>query len=167
MDRKKFLRQSLMAGGVALLGAGVLYAANNKAIITAEEITEFVFAAHSDLEKTKSIADKKPLILNCTNQFSRGDFETALGGACHMGRKDIADMLIQRGARMDLFNLTFMGHTDLVKKMIESYPQYLNAPGPHGFTFLHHAKVGKHTDFASWLQDKGLTTDRFKDAFSE
>lgn len=167
MNRKKFLRQTLMAGGATLLGAGILYASNKKPIFNEEEVTEFVFAAHSDLEKTRSIVDRNPLILNCANQITRGDFETALGGACHMGRKDIADMLIERGARMDMFNLTFLGHTDFVKQMIEKHPQYLNAPGPHGFTFLHHAKVGKHTDFASWLEDQGLTTDRFKNVFNE
>ena len=65
------------------------------------------FAAHNDFDATKKIIEKKPLLLNCTNQFKKGDFETALGGASHMGRKDIADLLVGLGARMDIFNMTF------------------------------------------------------------
>ena len=60
--------------------------------------------------KTKKIVYAKRLLLNFANQFKKGDFETAVGGASHMGRKDIADMLVGRFARLDIFNLTFLGY---------------------------------------------------------
>jgi len=44
-----------------------------------------------DFEATKKIIEAQPLLLNCTNQSKKGDIETALGGASHMGRKDKAD----------------------------------------------------------------------------
>ncbi len=165
MIRKKFIQQSLLATGAAFLAPVRVKAQSENKIISLEEIQDFVFAAHSDLDKTRSIVDANPLILNCTNQFKKGDFETAIGGASHMGRKDIADMLVERGARLDIFNLTFLGHTDLVKQLIEVAPAYLKSPGPHGFTLLHHANVGKHEDFASWLQDQGLEETHFKGIF--
>lgn len=165
MNRKKFLQQGLLTAGAVALAPIALRSANNSEIFTEEEITEFVYAAHNDFDKTKKIVEAKPLILNCANQYKKGDFETALGGASHMGRRDIADLLVARGARMDMFNLTFLGHTDLVKKLIELNPHYLKAPGPHGFTLLHHAKVGKQEEFGKWLQDQGLKEEWFKGVF--
>ena len=162
MNRKQFLQAGLFAGGAALLGAGRVAAQSSGDPFSADQITEFVFAAHSDLEKTTKIADETPLILNCANQLAKGDFETALGGASHMGRRDIADALVARGARMDLFNLAFLGFDTFVEEMVTRSPQYLRAYGPHGFTLLHHAKVGKREKLASWLQKKGLTEDHIK-----
>lgn len=134
-------------------------------LFKAEEIDEFVGAAHSSLEKTKNIIEAKPLILNCASQLAKGDFETAMGGASHMGRKDIVDLLLSHGARMDIFTFTFLGYTDFVMDMIKKHSHLLNSYGPHGFTLLHHAKVGKHRDFENWLKDKGLNKDIFDNLF--
>ena len=109
--------------------------------------------------------DSNPLLLNATNQAKKGDFETALGGASHMGRVDIAELLVAKGARMDIFNLTFLGFTEQVEEMIKQYPQCLNAAGPHGFTLLYHANVGKQQAFANWLLELGLEETRFEDVF--
>jgi len=70
-----------------------------------------------------------------------------------------ADVRREIGARTDLFNLTFLGFSDFVKELVTRSPQYLRSYGPHGFTLLHHAKVGKHVDLASWLQGRGLEED--------
>lgn len=165
MKRINFIKTCIASTGLLLMPKPSFSKPVNDEVISLEEIKDFVFAAHKDLEKTKMMVEQNPLILNCTNQFKKGDFETALGGASHMGRKDIAEMLVARGARMDIFNLTFLGYTDLAKTIITHNPQYLKAPGPHGFTLLHHANVGKHQAFADWLMEQGLEETRFKDAF--
>ena len=166
MDRKRFIHQSIFLGTSALLAPNLIHAnSNSESLFKAEEIDEFVAAAHRDADKTKMMVDKNPLILNCASQIARGDFETAIGGASHMGRRDIADVLVERGARLDIFNLTFLGYTAVVQELIEAFTHYLKAYGPHGFTLLHHAKVGKHQSFADWLQSKGLHEDIFKNIF--
>ena len=159
MNRKQFLRTSLVAGGAAVIGRAALAAPTT---FSAEQIDEFVGAAHNDVDETRKIVEKYPLILNCTSQRARGDFETALGGASHMGRRDIADLLVAKGARSDIFNLAFLGHDDFVKSLVKASPQYLTSYGPHGFTLLHHAKVGKRDDLADWLQEQGLKETHFK-----
>ena len=166
MDRKRFIEQGIFLGTSALLAPNLMNAnPKNESLFDADEINEFVSAAHNNAEKTRIMVDKNPLILNCSSQIARGDFETAIGGASHMGRRDIADVLVERGARLDIFNLTFLGYTEVVQQLIEASPHYLNAYGPHGFTLLHHAKVGKHQAFADWLQQKGLKEDIFKNIF--
>ncbi len=168
MNRKTFIKKNLIIGGVLTLGPSAALATSiqdKKDLFKEELITEFVFAAHRSLEETQKILDKHPLILNCANQFIKGDFETAVGGASHMGRRDIVDFLISRGARLDIFNYAFIGYDDFVMKMVTDYPNLLNSSGPHGFNLLHHALVGERTELAEWLQSKGLKERMFKGAF--
>lgn len=168
MDRKTFLTRNLIVGGALTLGPNAMLAASNqeeKDLFKEELITEFVFAAHRSLDETRKILEEHPLLLNCANQFTKGDFETAVGGASHMGRKDIVDYLVGQGARLDIFNYAFLGYADFVKKMVADYPSLLNSSGPHGFNLLHHALVGEHKKLAEWLQSKGLTERRFENVF--
>ena len=153
-----------MAGGT-ILTSGHLLAQEERPLFTKEDIYEFVAAAHNDLDKVKELYEKQPLILNCTNQIRRGDFETAMGGASHMGRKDIADFLLSKGARMDIFSYTFLGYEDFVKQQIEAFPHLLHSSGPHGFTLLHHAKVGGHENLMDWIKEKGVTETFIKGVF--
>ncbi|MEK6154042.1 hypothetical protein WIW50_12305 [Flavobacteriaceae bacterium 3-367] len=168
MDRKNFIKKSALLGGMAL-SAPYLVTANQMQpqdnLYSTEAILEFVFAAHKSLEETKKIIEAHPLLLNCTSQFKKGDFETAMGGACHMGRRDIAELLLAKGARMDIFNYAFLGYDDFIRKITTDHPHLLNAPGPHGFTLLHHAEVGGRAKLADWLRSKGLTEKMFKGIF--
>ena len=52
--------------------------------------------------------------------------------------------------------LTMLGRTDLVKPTLEAYPDLVFAKGPHGFTLLHHAKVGGAKELYNYLSEKGL-----------
>src|SRR5437899_1620478 len=69
-------------------------------------VQDFVIYAHSELEMVKLLLEKQPALLNATMDWGAGDFETGLGGASHMGRRDIAEFLIGKGARIDLFAAT-------------------------------------------------------------
>lgn len=88
-----------------------------------------------------------------------GDFETALGAAGHMGLKETANFLLSLGARADIFVLTMLGKTDIVKAILKDYPSLLNSKGPHGFTLLHHAEKGgkESEELVAHFQSLGLT----------
>ncbi|WP_282160814.1 hypothetical protein [Ulvibacterium marinum] len=168
MERNEFIKKSMAFGGIATLVPTMAMSRGKRAIeelFDQQEISEFVSAAHKSLEDTQKIIEAKPLLLNCTSQLAKGDFETAIGGASHMGRKDIADFLVSKGARLDIFNYTFLGYDDFVRKLIMDHPHLLNAPGPHGFSLLHHAEVGERKELAAWLQEKGLAETFFKGVF--
>jgi ankyrin repeat protein len=164
MNRKTFIANGLIGSGL-LISSPSLLAQSTGEEFNIDEISELVFAAHNDLDKIRKLAEAKPLILNCANQAGKGDFETAIGGASHVGRRDIADLLVSKGARFDIFNYAFIGYDDFVNKQISDYPHLINSPGPHGFTLLHHAKVGKRIELAQWLEAKGLSETRFKSIF--
>lgn len=105
-------------------------------------VQDFVIYAHLDLEIVKTLLDKEPGLLNATMDWGTGDWETALGGASHMGRRDIVGFLLERGARMDLFCATMLGKLDIVKGALTLEPKLLNAKGPHGMSLEVHAKAG-------------------------
>ena len=66
-------------------------------------VKEFIIAGHVDLEKTKSMLKETPALLNAVWDWGGGDYEMAIGGAGHMGRRDIATFLISQGSRFDIF----------------------------------------------------------------
>lgn len=105
-------------------------------------VKEFVGAGHNDLDKVKAMVEKQPGLLRAAWDWGGGDFETALGGAAHMGNRPIAEYLIGKGAPMDLFAAAMLGRLDVVKATIDAFPQSLTTRGPHGITLLVHARKG-------------------------
>lgn len=165
MKRKSFLQQlAIGAGGLVT----VPYILNGQTELPkippkgdplpAEKVKDFVGAGHNNLEKVKSLLVEFPTLLYATWDWGGGDFETGLEGAGHVGSKEIANYLIGQGARTNLFALTMLGKTQIVKAYLDTYPEYLHARGPHGFTFLHHAQRGGDDakELLEYLQAKGL-----------
>jgi hypothetical protein len=105
-------------------------------------VQDFVIYAHSDLGMVRKLLDKDPALLNGTMDWGGGDWETGLGGASHMGRRDIVEFLLDRGARIDIFCAAMMGQIDAVKAFLALQPKLIDAKGPHGFTLHFHAQVG-------------------------
>lgn len=105
-------------------------------------VEEFVRVAHSDLDRTRELLEEESGLVNASWDWGGGDFETALGSASHMGRKDIANYLLEKGARLDLFAAAMLGKLDIVKAALEAYPDAINTPGPHGIPLTAHAKAG-------------------------
>ena len=74
-----------------------------KPAIDAGLVEQFVNDAHSDFNSVKKLLKKEPALANASWDWGGGDWETGLGAAAHMGRKEIAEYLLERGARIDLF----------------------------------------------------------------
>ena len=105
-------------------------------------VQDFVIYAHSDLPMTRKLLEKEPALLNAAMDWGAGDWETGLGGASHMGRRDIVTYLLEKGARIDLFCAAMMGQLDAVKAFLTLEPKLIDAKGPHGFSLHFHAQVG-------------------------
>ncbi len=105
-----------------------------------ESVSAVVGAAHSNLDKVKSLVNNRPELANAAWDWGFGDWESAIGAAAHMGRKDIAEFLLSHGARPDHFTFVMLGDLAAVKAMIEARPGLQKVPGPHGIPLLQHAK---------------------------
>ena len=105
-------------------------------------VQDFVIYAHSDLAMVKKLLEKEPGLLNAAVDWGGGDWETALGGASHVGNRAIAEVLIEKGARVDLFASAMLGQLEVVKGLLKLQPKLIDAKGPHGFNLHWHAKMG-------------------------
>ena len=105
-------------------------------------VLDFVRKAHADLAGTKALLAEQPSLLNATWDWGGGDFETGIGGAGHMGNRDIAEFLIGQGARLDVFVAAMLGKLDIVRAMLTAWPGLLRSKGPHGISLLRHARAG-------------------------
>jgi hypothetical protein len=110
--------------------------------IDPELVNEFVLKAHGDLGVVKQLLEQEPAIVNAAWDWGGGDWETGLGAASHVGRRDIAEHLLEHGARMDVFAAAMLGETEIVRAMLEAQPGLRDARGPHGIPLLAHAEAG-------------------------
>ena len=105
-------------------------------------VEEFVRKAHSDLARVQALHAVEPALVNACWDWGGGDFESALGAAAHTGRKEIANFLLAKGARLDLFAAAMLGKLDIVKAVISVFPDAIRTPGAHGIPLIAHAKMG-------------------------
>lgn len=137
-------RRGFISGAAAsMLPAQTLPTVPDRGPALAPDLVKaFVGAAHGDLEKTKALLETTPSLINATWDWGGGDFETALGGASHMGRREIAEFLLERGARLDLFAAAMLGKLEVVKAALTAFPGAHLVPGPHKIPLIAHARKG-------------------------
>ncbi len=111
-------------------------------------VNEFVGAGHNNLIRVKEmLAEESPeqrklggLVL-AERELWLGDLETALGGASHMGNREIALFLLDHGVRIDAFSAAMLGYRDVVSALLKAVPQTATIKGPHSYTLLYHAAI--------------------------
>jgi ankyrin repeat protein len=144
MNRKHFLRTAAFSSFILI--PPIL--TNARSTSTSDDpldkqlVHEFVGAAHKDMDKVKTLLEEHPTLLNAAHDWQKGDFETALGAASHVGFKELAQFLLDKGAQANIFTACLFGKIEIVRPMLEAFPNVLHAKGPHGFTLLHHAQRG-------------------------
>jgi hypothetical protein len=105
-------------------------------------VESFVSRAHGDFDGVQALLAEEPALVNAAWDWGGGDWETGLGAAAHMGRRDIALLLLEHGARIDLFAAAMLGETEIVRAALAAYPAAREAPGPHGIPLIEHARAG-------------------------
>src|SRR5690242_13386386 len=103
-------------------------------------VREFVGNAHGDLDAVCDALAGQPTLVNAAWDWGGGDWETALGAASHMGRRDIAELLLAHGARLDVFAAAMLDEVEIVRALL---PLQQDARGPHGIPLRAHADAGK------------------------
>ena len=103
---------------------------------------EFVGNAHGDLDAVRTALESDPTLANAAWDWGGGDWEVALGAAAHMGRRDIAELLLAHDARMDVFAAAMLGEVEIVRAILATHPEMRDAKGPHGIPLRAHAEAG-------------------------
>lgn len=107
-----------------------------------DQVHALVSNAHGDLEFVREALAEDPTLANAVWDWGDGDWESALGAAGHMGRRDIAELLLAHGARLDLFVAAMLGELEIVEAILAAHPEMRDAKGPHGISLLRHAEAG-------------------------
>lgn len=107
-----------------------------------ELVREFIIASHGDFEEVKKLVLKEPALIHSVMNWGHDDWESGIGAAAHTGNRKIAEWLLERGARMDIFTAAMLGELRIVKAIIGSQPNVINATGPHGIPLIRHAQMG-------------------------
>ena len=123
--------------------------------IAPDLIKKIVGSSHSNLKEVTRLLKEQPHLVNGTWDWGGGDFETPLGAASHMGRKDIAKLLIDRGARKDLFYYAMVGNMTVLCAAISDDEGVVHVPGPHGLSMIYHAAISGNVDLTTYLKSLG------------
>lgn len=118
-------------------------------------VAEFVGAAHRDLAKVEAMVAQDPKLVLAsfdTGNIGIGDWETGLNGAAHVGRRDIVEFLLSKGARIDVFCAAMLGYREMVLGLLKADPRTASVNGPHGLTLLYHVAIGGDVVIAEALK---------------
>lgn len=143
MERKQFVKSigiaSLVIPSISLLS---FTKPNKDPQMDKALVKKFVQSSHGKIDVIKDMLEEHPNLLNAAHDWKFGDFETGLGAASHVGNKEIAQYLLNKGAQANIFTAALFGKMDILKAMLSFSPKLINAKGPHGLTLLHHAEKG-------------------------
>jgi hypothetical protein len=128
--------------------------------IEADLIRRFVVAGHARLDVVQEMLAAQPALINGVWDWGQGDFETALGGASHMGRRDIAEFLLEKGARLDLFAAAALGKLDVIKAAVAAFPKIVHVRGPHTIPLIAHAEKGGSREVVEFLKPLAVSSNR-------
>ena len=113
-------------------------------------VGEFVGRSHADLAR-----------LGAAGRISHADswgvrlgqrrLGNGAGGGGPLGRRDIVEFLLSKGARLDIFAAAFLGRMSLVKAFLHDNPAALHQGGPHGISLLDHAKKGGDPETVAFI----------------
>jgi len=160
MKRSAFLKKSIFGGSLLIAHPWKAFAQEVKekpAPIKLEIVKEFVTVSHGNYPRVKEMLENEPLLLHVSNDWGGGDYESGIEAAGHVGNHEIANYLLSKGARYNIFLACMLGHIDTVKNVLIFNPGLLHSKGPHGFTMLHHAIKGGETSSAveDYLRSQG------------
>lgn len=166
INRSQFIKLSLSgAAGIALVPSVVSSQDKSQekpAPLSIELVKEFVGVCHGKFDKAKELLEANHLLLHTSFDWGGGDYESGIEAAGHVGNKEIANYLLSKGARYNVYLASMLGHLDIVKQVLTFNPGLLNSKGPHGFTMLHHAQKGgpEAAAVADYLKSLGAKETR-------
>src|SRR4051794_40957841 len=125
-------RRTLIGG--ALSAASALRAQTTEAPppLAPDLVKELVGKSHTDLAAVRDLVKRERRLAIASWDWGGGDWETGLNAASHMGRRDIAELLLENGARLDTPAIVMLGLEPQVKALVEAFPEIHRTPGAHG-----------------------------------
>lgn len=146
------------SGGAGSVAIGDVFPTTEPALAR-----EIVGASHANIDRVRELLAEDRGLALAVWDWGFGDWESALGAASHVGRKEIAELLMAHGARADLFALAMLDRVDAVRAVCEAMPGIQKVRGPHGITLMRHAQAGEAARVEEYLTALGGADEREPD----
>ncbi len=170
MRRREVIARGSFGACALALSGGAALAVSGRARAQSESeenqldrklVQEYVLKCHFNEARVRELVTAEPTLINAAWDWYMGDWETGLGAAAHTGRLPIAEFLLERGHRMDVYCAAMMGELGYVKAVIGSQPSLMNVLGPHGLPLTSHSRVGgdRAKEVHAFLLARGAVTD--------
>jgi len=104
-----------------------------------------------DAGKVRELVSANAELVNARNP----QLLSAVLTACYQGRKEIRDLLIEKGATLELHEAAAAGNLNRVKELVEADSGLAHGYSPDGFPVLALAAAFGHEDVARYLHGKG------------
>jgi len=104
-----------------------------------------------DLAQVQSLVEGDPALVSAKNESG----VSAVLSSVYLGRKDIRDFLLQRGAILELQDAAALGRLDRAKDMVEKNRALANSFSSDGFPIVALAAFMGHLQVARYLKENG------------
>jgi ankyrin repeat protein len=112
--------------------------------------------AHSQLDKVQKEVAADPKLAHSVATTG----EKAVEAAAHMGRRDLADILLRQGAPYSLPTAVMFNDFTTVKRLLDEDPNRIHERGAHDFALLWYPIIGKcELDMMQLLLDRGAKVE--------
>jgi ankyrin repeat protein len=119
---------------------------------TKTTVTElFAAIGAGELNRVESLLDSEPALALAKNEKG----VSAVLFSIYSGRKEIRDLLLAYGAKLELQDAAAAGRLDRVKEIVEDSPMLANSFSTDGFPVVALASVFGHFGVARYLAEKG------------
>jgi len=125
-----------------------------------ELVKAFVGICHRDADTVRSMLGKEPGLVNASFNRGAGDWESGMEAAAHMGRPDIAHVLIEHKARKCIFWAAMAGEEAIVEAFVTADPETVNTGGAHNISLMAHAAICGKVSLTEFLKRNGARVDR-------
>ena len=126
--------------------------------MNADLVREFVIAGHGNVVAVKSMLEANPELLNASHEWRANDFETALQAASHVGNREIALHLLERGASMTITTAAMLGDVAALEECLKLDQSLIHSSGAHGIPLLVHAVMSDNPALVSSLISRGAVS---------
>ena len=128
--------------------------------LDASVIEECVGNAHGNLERVRELVERYPEVVDARAKWN----ETPVEAATQMGRKDIIEYLLDKGAPLDFFTACVLGRGDVVEIELARDPDRAHARGVHNLPAIHFAAIGDQPEIAALLLAYGADVNQTAEA---
>ena len=104
-----------------------------------------------DAGKVRELVSANANLVNARNP----QMQSAVLMSCYQGRKEIRDLLIEKGATLELHEAVAAGNLACIKELVEGNPELAKNYSPDGFPVFALAAAFGHEDVARYLHGKG------------